>query len=186
MYAIRSYYEGRLATASFPGQRLRFIVKAGRFLSWEWGFWKDRGQGVRVITSYSIHYTKLYDCIFAELIKGRIFLFIAPEDILQGCCHKKILLPQTQFLALTDIVWRIQDLGKSFGLHLPLHRADIVTFIEIRQIKIPGSLRITSYNVCYTKLLRNHMIDIIDLIVSIITLLQHTIASHKVGIEQFD
>ena len=58
MYAIRSYYEGFLAAYEY--------TKNNTFLTWA----KHACDVMLVITSYSIHYTKLYDHAPGSIICG--------------------------------------------------------------------------------------------------------------------
>ena len=85
-----------------------------------------------VITSYSIHYTKLYesDPVTVTLTEAGIPSRYDITDILRDACLK-----------LTDpICAAIQKLVGSFDPDF--------------QEKLRTNIRITSYNVCYTKLLR--------------------------------
>ena len=84
-----------------------------------------------VITSYSIHYTKLYDA----------------EDLLTG-------LDDTHFadrIKLGQVNW----IGKSTGAEVDFSIKDTSEKLTVYTTR-PDTLygRITSYNVCYTKLLR--------------------------------
>ena len=80
-----------------------------------------------VITSYSIHYTKLYEPL------GKIPTYLSLDCVLkvsyQNCAQTICVLPLLKLLSFSIKSW-----------------------VWICQQKI--SLRITSYNVCYTKLLR--------------------------------
>ena len=74
------------------------------------------------ITSYSIHYTKLYEI---------------PEEFHRGIArHERAL----------DLQVAARDLG-----HALLDRGEVLG----REGALKGEVRITSYNVCYTKLLRD-------------------------------
>ena len=64
MYAIRSYYgeEGWLIDLSDGGEIVQAPTLAGVPLVRPWFSGIANVRGNLVITSYSIHYTKLYDC----------------------------------------------------------------------------------------------------------------------------
>ena len=82
MYAIRSYYDHQgyvsklnkmLPGTPFAGQPLEAIVKATAGKSDLSGIFNNAAQIWNVITSYSIHYTKLYDLLknAAQYGKGK-------------------------------------------------------------------------------------------------------------------
>ena len=79
-----------------------------------------------VITSYSIHYTKLYEFKISiasdKSSKNKIFLF----NLIAIFCAAGI----------------------------PFCAAEPVAFVNITEFTFIPNARITSYNVCYTKLLR--------------------------------
>ena len=87
-----------------------------------------------VITSYSIHYTKLYDTALNVL---------GTTQIKYGDIEIDLSKP---FERITMI-----DAVKKYSG---------VDFNEVGSLEAARSLRITSYNVCYTKLLRVFRLDI--------------------------
>ena len=106
-----------------------------------------------VITSYSIHYTKLYDekgafpaATAAKIGKfeladnGTIFLDEIGEDVISTNIGD--VEPPTLNEIATDILGRKPSPSIAFN---DLNREQLATI---------ASNRITSYNVCYTKLLR--------------------------------
>ena len=81
-----------------------------------------------VITSYSIHYTKLYD-------------FTAAENMPHWGRQLNVINPMSYFIRVIRMV-----LLKGSGFSDIRH--------ELLAISVYAVCRITSYNVCYTKLLR--------------------------------
>ena len=102
-----------------------------------------------VITSYSIHYTKLYDrssnyriripsnaeleALYADMLKES--LRITSYNV----CYTKLLRERLLRYSQTDLL-------RSYSALVEKH------FRELH--KVTDYARITSYNVCYTKLLR--------------------------------
>ena len=84
---------------------------------------KDTVRSNTVITSYSIHYTKLYD---KEI----------PLLVIMGVSMQFITI------ALLEVLYKTNKLNNAFEKHEELMKG------------FDGGNRITSYNVCYTKLLR--------------------------------
>ena len=91
-----------------------------------------------VITSYSIHYTKLYDMVLGQEAPGTnttifgLFWYLIRQEI-----------PRAVLPVLISVVLMI------IGLFTPVSLAIIAIS------SVVAGIRITSYNVCYTKLLRN-------------------------------
>ena len=152
---------------------------------------------VYVITSYSIHYTKLYDLLFvlpvfsqdfapvgAEWYYGESFAFSGDinyikfrsekDTLVNGIMCRKISKrhkifcndrPDTEYLfTRNDTVYFFDpNFGEFQVLYVLSAQPDDMWMIKVRDndetidtIKIiVDSLRITSYNVCYTKLLRS-------------------------------
>ena len=98
--------------------------------------------GIVVITSYSIHYTKLYEARKGIFNPGAfsfenimiIFLAVMLTDVILLDVFNTFGMPTS---TTVSIVFEL--LGASVG----------IAFVQIR-----SQGRITSYNVCYTKLLR--------------------------------
>ena len=88
-----------------------------------------------VITSYSIHYTKLYD-IYGTSFEKEVANRITSYNV----CYTKLLRSGTSTATL-----KIPDTGQT--------RCYDSEGMEIN-CRGTGQDRITSYNVCYTKLLR--------------------------------
>ena len=101
-----------------------------------------------VITSYSIHYTKLYD--FTALHElGHLLLDIDNEVFsqkeIEKFCHRfagAMLLPKETLF---------NELGEKRS---SISINELIFIKESYGISIQAIIRITSYNVCYTKLLR--------------------------------
>ena len=143
------------------------------------------GDGPGVITSYSIHYTKLYDISLGDkkpALAGLDAILdfnvsVGLGDLELSRQEVETILEQTQGLAFIKNKWvavdpeklrqalkacnRIEDLAASGmtlgaamrarlapGKMIGLDNADQV------EICVSNGTRITSYNVCYTKLLR--------------------------------
>ena len=115
----------------------------------ELGIASEDGRGIadfveqryRVITSYSIHYTKLYELLLCEDVpEGHRFHLRASKN-----------LTETQIAHADFICSRFSG----YGFPYPRQRK---SSCFPGQKPLPGSCsrfcRITSYNVCYTKLLR--------------------------------
>ena len=83
-----------------------------------------------VITSYSIHYTKLYD--FASQLGNDDLFHRATHDPLTGLANRSLFMDR-----LRNVIAR-------------RHRAHTPAGVVMLDMD-----RITSYNVCYTKLLRD-------------------------------
>ena len=112
----------------------------------------------RVITSYSIHYTKLYDVFF---FTSGLFLLLdaqylaAINVILYGGAIMVLFLFVIMLLNLGHAEWKdlrgpfggMGGMGGPFGFQTEVRGSDL-------QYEVTIDLRITSYNVCYTKLLR--------------------------------
>ena len=108
MYAIRSYYV-KIARSLATRENQPWTIKP-------------------VITSYSIHYTKLYD---------------APCGIEEGAAV------EGERRALGEVLGQLFDKVDAAGGRR--HHDDGAV---VHLVKLPQPARITSYNVCYTKLLR--------------------------------
>ena len=124
MYAIRSYY----ANDTFDFRRVLTHVQLGHhdLVTEAFADLADRGFRARphVITSYSIHYTKLYD------EPGQFYKRELP-------CILELLKqvnPLPNYIVIDGYVYLGGDEKPGLGKH-----------------------RITSYNVCYTKLLRGRI-----------------------------
>ena len=119
-----------------------------------------------VITSYSIHYTKLYDWIslgkaakqpVPDLMDGWIFQPGYPLITAELTVDSQLLLNQQRFTYLphtslsaphsSPTTWHVPIQLRIVGREKQETRRHLLTDKEI-------TLRITSYNVCYTKLLR--------------------------------
>ena len=120
-----------------------------------------------VITSYSIHYTKLYE--FTDLEK--IWFVVSPQNPLK---KRSSLLDDYQRLhlvrlAIEDSKGKFHVSNIEFEMPKPSYTIDTLTYLKEKYqnnefIIIMGAdnlltlnkwrNRITSYNVCYTKLLR--------------------------------
>ena len=138
-----------------------------------------------VITSYSIHYTKLYDAELAEVPAYLIMTAFVVLSVLAGritsynVCYTKLLrvghaanfganfghLPAGQmndqwhaFFQLLEFK-RIVIAHREFRkLAIVLHQAAIMVAVDHQYRIVPQTfIRITSYNVCYTKLLRERI-----------------------------
>ena len=96
-----------------------------------------------VITSYSIHYTKLYDISKIKFALGN--LYVSEEHV-----HSKKVIKNI----LNKILESLENCSKKFQDELK------ITDYPEPYLENPVSYaaflenRITSYNVCYTKLLR--------------------------------
>ena len=118
-----------------------------------------------VITSYSIHYTKLYEFGAMSMDEGNMSATkydatpqtvcqqLGPADEKNGgsssCCgtaSTETVKPSTGFAVGT---------GRSMsGLPIAVRPAQPDDFSVILSLLAASKFRITSYNVCYTKLLR--------------------------------
>ena len=147
MYAIRSYYA---ATPLQPGVSPSSMGEVKRRKSGE------KADNLVVITSYSIHYTKLYEKEERHIMnKGKITQVIGPVVDVEFEAGK---LPEIYYaLKITNpalgegegnlVVEVAQHLGENTVRTIAMDSTDgLVRGQEV--------LRITSYNVCYTKLLR--------------------------------
>ena len=96
-----------------------------------------------VITSYSIHYTKLYD--LKQCMDPEVPLNIVEMGLIYGIDVNDN----------NDVNIKMTMTTQGCPLHETLVQ-DATRYVK----KVPGvnnvKVRITSYNVCYTKLLRNH------------------------------
>ena len=127
MYAIRSYYGSRrFKRQQSPCSPVSAIKKVFPLC---------------VITSYSIHYTKLYENLLDNFRLGKIAL---SDELIE-----------TLFESLSFLTQLVH--GKSEDESFSCDISPIIKRIEKVLSGDKGSdngLRITSYNVCYTKLLR--------------------------------
>ena len=142
---------------------------------------------ISVITSYSIHYTKLYEVWGPLMVGGTYYVTtggewswpvaiigliysLGPTSVLFGKHIDKskedrkkkvytlpVLLGERNSRISTIILWILQYgmvawliISGAAGYSLAIVLFAIPTFV-----KIAGVFRITSYNVCYTKLLRS-------------------------------
>ena len=144
MYAIRSYYE----TCPGPGPEGTGLYqpqshgRGGRGPGRQYcgkRLASGCGKGpCRVITSYSIHYTKLYDHSGCPEETGHL------AGTVSKILERKLQIP-------TAIV-AVNQSRRAIPVCVPVKPvADPVEIIDLRP---PEAFRITSYNVCYTKLLR--------------------------------
>ena len=107
-----------------------------------------------VITSYSIHYTKLYDDIRNGLqqnkIEGAVVQYYgSSKDVVIRVAPKGDLTQQT-------ITNAVQKSASAIDPAMTVSRVEYVGPSVGEELTNQGFLaRITSYNVCYTKLLRN-------------------------------
>ena len=105
-----------------------------------------------VITSYSIHYTKLYDKTFLEVC-GEAKDHPLVKDVLNTFPDAKITKGACKVTKINED--RAKQLyGAVKGGAIRFAPANDVLFIA-EGIESALSVRITSYNVCYTKLLRS-------------------------------
>ena len=134
-----------------------------------------------VITSYSIHYTKLYDYGLVtpdsgsivwdgrelqirspsharELGIGMVFQHFSLFETLTVTENIALCLTQTMREQIGDLAGRIRELSGNYGLNIdPDRYVFSLSMGERQRVEIIRCLiqhRITSYNVCYTKLLR--------------------------------
>ena len=70
-----------------------------------------------------------------EVVQISVKLHVVADDVLAGSGNHEVLLLQTQFLSLFDIVWRIQDLGDRFRSVVPLGRLREVAAVEALHIE---------------------------------------------------
>ena len=96
-----------------------------------------------VITSYSIHYTKLYDTTFGGDILVDYSKNLISDETLALLFD---LAKETDLRAAIDAMFNGEKINRTEG------RA--VLHVALRNRSDRPILRITSYNVCYTKLLR--------------------------------
>ena len=117
-----------------------------------------------VITSYSIHYTKLYEQSYHVRQWILTFWVICPmtkkilREMVEECCSIYVndgILFETAVITLQDIVEGADYHGVRIRFNARLGPARIPMQIDIGfgDAVVPAP-RITSYNVCYTKLLR--------------------------------
>ena len=108
--------------------------------------------GERVITSYSIHYTKLYEFCgrrstrFANPLLGYALVEAVIGAFALGF-HE--LFVGTTDWAYATLLPALDSESLAFGAKLLLS-----CVLILPQSVLLGATRITSYNVCYTKLLR--------------------------------
>ena len=108
-----------------------------------------------VITSYSIHYTKLYDYVDKASIVGSIGVLMDGfgfTEAMEKVGVERRLLTAGQNKGFLD-PFSPQDLAQKQHAQILLEEIH-QQFIDIVRKGRGGRLRITSYNVCYTKLLR--------------------------------
>ena len=112
--------------------------------------------GQYVITSYSIHYTKLYDERFDEVI-------LAMKEVVERGGYGTSVTPVSQFYwqqAYANVMfgpWK--QIAPGYGRMVLGYFGKTPVEADPEIIKLAGEKlklepRITSYNVCYTKLLR--------------------------------
>ena len=106
-------------------------------------------EGKDVITSYSIHYTKLYDDGSLKL------LYVAPERLANERFLNRLRGRSIALLAI-DEAHCISEWGHNFRPeYLKIARlAQELNVGRVLALTATATPRITSYNVCYTKLLR--------------------------------
>ena len=129
-----------------------------------------------VITSYSIHYTKLYDNLPVDRSKRSKIFF--PQRSVAGSyspCfggavhfhHTRVVIDVESF-----IVGRLKHPGRRESQpHWPEH-------LHIPQYPVMGR-RITSYNVCYTKLLRSIILSSGSLVLTAILIIERVFSRIK-------
>ena len=123
MYAIRSYYDTSLDNIYFSQNNLiEFVNELYEYNGVRYYFFDET-----VITSYSIHYTKLYDFSSINHPFDKIKVFHTDRG--------------SEFKNKA-----IDDLLETFSVDRSLSRKGLPYDNAVA--------RITSYNVCYTKLLR--------------------------------
>ena len=108
---------------------------------------------ISVITSYSIHYTKLYDRIISAIIAitiAAVLLFLHDTVLFYlSISLISVLILNEIFAALKCLQYKITvAICYIFAIALPLF-----LYNNLLSYRYPF-FRITSYNVCYTKLLR--------------------------------
>ena len=110
-----------------------------------------------VITSYSIHYTKLYDSLLAQstLNKKEITMELAKDmiDKLVKSTRREISIDYIQKVVCNYFSMPVDLLGSKTRKREIVQARQIAMYFAKNMTK--ASLRITSYNVCYTKLLRS-------------------------------
>ena len=168
MYAIRSYYDVLLFSEIIGSEILVVlhpIVSTVKMTDANILFFIVR----IVITSYSIHYTKLYD------ESNEIIVFVQPyRDNCVMYFNHMLYFEEKQYRTIEnyskymDVLWfsfKVRDNKKEYHYEIRTSFRDIANSIEGREIKVKLydysnseykeiRNRITSYNVCYTKLLR--------------------------------
>ena len=152
MYAIRSYYDEIVRFERF-GEVVYDTEGLLKRLPDNFPFGGDQDDGDvlhprlgpqgLVITSYSIHYTKLYE----------VLLFLRQVENLGD----NLFRIADSFLDLAESLARIT---RQPGLILNgsgflFQRGGYFAGLGLNRLDDSGNLRITSYNVCYTKLLRS-------------------------------
>ena len=113
-----------------------------------------------VITSYSIHYTKLYDFSLKPAVATILNLSEDHLDRYDGmagylAAKQRVFLGAQKRLVNRDDAATLPpdgDVWCSFGLDAAAY-GRVMLGGEL-QLAVAGEPRITSYNVCYTKLLR--------------------------------
>ena len=158
MYAIRSYYgvDGyrRLPEGRIQDDVRRLAADAGQpfqFLARSWNFAR--------ITSYNVCYTKLLRILSDE---GHQVLLAESAGAARSLRERQ--RPDLVLLDIwmpdTDGITLLKEWSASGRLSMPVimmsGHGTIETAVEATRIGALDFLRITSYNVCYTKLLRAH------------------------------
>ena len=120
----------------------------------------------RVITSYSIHYTKLYDFLqlgdkgdedlaegLKNLSKDKSLLFTKKRHYRKGGkpFYVNINMSYAKYGEIDVIIAATTDITEVVEKETQLVQAGKMTTLGVM-----AAGRITSYNVCYTKLLRNY------------------------------
>ena len=127
-----------------------------------------------VITSYSIHYTKLYEIAIQSQVKGTgsvpdgllesnfsFRLFVESKIATNSINEKQLAGHKSQIKSNTDFLIYLTPDDSKPDILGQVNWSNWITIINIFNDYLQSSqsdnkqlLRITSYNVCYTKLLR--------------------------------